>query len=481
MIFDGKNTESLKSFRKLKVDYDIQIIGAGIAGISLSYFLLKKKSNLKILLLERGGFINKPDAVKQNNFIKFAKLKIKKDSRIFGVGGTSLNWGNIVSYFTEDEMNKKWPLSTIQLNNYSLKAADLLDIKFPKKDKRLGLNERKFLYPKNPINFNKYLDTSKVDVMYNSQVISFNEKNNKTYSFIKTYNGSLKIQSSKLILCAGTLENVKLIKDSYKLGKLVKVNIKVLGKFFMNHPKFLLGEIDKVKNNLNIKKYLLKKNKGLFSYIGISLPKKIKNKKKLLNSYVRFKPKFEYILEKKIKSSDNFLKRTYYSSILKFLKLMNSFEFFFKQQGYMISVFLEMESNEKNKIDIVYKNKNSTKSEISVNYNLNKKDYLTFVELSKYVYKKFSSSQNYNEKKIIRKDQILKIAKDASHHMGGTSFNKNSKKSFIDKNLNILGYKNLFICSSSIFPTSGSVNPTIFIIGLALRLSEFILKNKNIR
>ena len=38
MIFDGKNSKSIKSFRELKVNYDIQIIGAGIAGISLSFF-----------------------------------------------------------------------------------------------------------------------------------------------------------------------------------------------------------------------------------------------------------------------------------------------------------------------------------------------------------------------------------------------------------------------------------------------------------
>ena len=207
---------------------------------------MKENPNLKILLLERGNFINKTDAIKQNNFIKFVNLKIKKNSRIFAVGGTSLTWGNIVSYFTEDETNKKWPLSTNELNRFSLKAANLLNIKFPKKDKKLESHERRFFYPKNPLNFNKYLDTSKIDIIYNSQVILINEKNNKSYSFIKTYKEILKIQSSKLILCAGTLENVKLIKNSYKNGKLSKINTKVLGKFFMNHPKFLLGEISQI-------------------------------------------------------------------------------------------------------------------------------------------------------------------------------------------------------------------------------------------
>ena len=52
-----------------------------------------------------------------------------------------------------------------------------------------------------------------------------------------------------------------------------------------------------------------------------------------------------------------------------------------------------------------------------------------------------------------------------------------SKKSFVDKNLKIHGSRSIFICSSSVFPTSGSVNPTMTLCALSLRLSDYLKKN----
>ena len=69
---------------------------------------------------------------------------------------------------------------------------------------------------------------------------------------------------------------------------------------------------------------------------------------------------------------------------------------------------------------------------------------------------------SFNKKKLV----------DASHHMGGMIYPK-----IVDKNLKIQGTKNIFCCSSSIFPTSGSVNPTLIICALAERLNKF-LQNK---
>ena len=49
---------------------------------------------------------------------------------------------------------------------------------------------------------------------------------------------------------------------------------------------------------------------------------------------------------------------------------------------------------------------------------------------------------------------------------------KSSK--IIDKNLKFRGLKNVFCCSSAVFPTSGSANPTLVICALAQRLSAYL-------
>ena len=69
------------------------------------------------------------------------------------------------------------------------------------------------------------------------------------------------------------------------------------------------------------------------------------------------------------------------------------------------------------------------------------------------------------------------LLNDASHHLGGFNYIKNDKKTLINKNLQISKYNNIYVCSSSIFPTAGSVNPNLTIAALGIRLSEF-LNNK---
>ena len=66
--------------------------------------------------------------------------------------------------------------------------------------------------------------------------------------------------------------------------------------------------------------------------------------------------------------------------------------------------------------------------------------------------------------------------KDVAHHMGGTIIDSPTYKGVVDNKLKILGQENLYICSSSIFPTSGSVNPNNTIVGLGLRLGDHLTK-----
>ena len=69
------------------------------------------------------------------------------------------------------------------------------------------------------------------------------------------------------------------------------------------------------------------------------------------------------------------------------------------------------------------------------------------------------------------------------HHMGTTKMNNDPKKGVVDSNCKVHGLNNLFVAGSSCFPTAGAVNPTLTIIALSLRLSDFIkskIKEKNI-
>ncbi len=116
-----------------------------------------------------------------------------------------------------------------------------------------------------------------------------------------------------------------------------------------------------------------------------------------------------------------------------------------------------------------YNNKVYFKKSIEkVNLSLSKKEIDTAKKLLKEI-TNFFSLKPHEEKLNFRKKNLI----GASHHMGGMVFPK-----VVDKNLKIRGIKNIFCCSSAVFPTSGSANPTLIICALAQRLSIF-LKKKN--
>jgi choline dehydrogenase-like flavoprotein len=62
----------------------------------------------------------------------------------------------------------------------------------------------------------------------------------------------------------------------------------------------------------------------------------------------------------------------------------------------------------------------------------------------------------------------------ANHHMGTTRMGDDG---VVDRNCRVHGIENLFMAGSSVFPTSGCMNPTLTIVALALRLADHLARS----
>jgi choline dehydrogenase-like flavoprotein len=60
------------------------------------------------------------------------------------------------------------------------------------------------------------------------------------------------------------------------------------------------------------------------------------------------------------------------------------------------------------------------------------------------------------------------------HHMGTTRMHVDPALGVVDQNCRVHSLANLYVAGSSVFPTSGAVNPTLTIVALALRLADHI-------
>ena len=412
-----------KKIIKLHKLYDYIVIGSGPAASVVLNNLIKKKK--KILVVERGGFKKKfGENLVSDNF------RIKEESRIFGVGGTSNTWAQIYSLFSKNEMcNDKntniWPISYKKLLYWCNKVGP----KYKFNIKNLGhetiykkkFYSRKFIEVKNPLRFSKYFKKKNFDIITNCKVQSLEELTKKNSIFFYSGNQLHSIDSKKIIICAGAIESCLLIMNSIRDKKLKNLkNKKFIGRYFMDHPKCQVGEIKFPKKEL-IKDFVVKDKKNINTYQGLSLFSK---NKRTLNTYVRFEER---------------------KGFLRFKKKI------------VIRIFLEIEPKFKNRIYI----KNNTGN---INLSISKKEIENSKKLLESIKKIFSFRPSLEKFDFNVVDLV-----DASHHIGGLSYPK-----IVNRNLKMQGLKNIFCCSSAIFPTSGSANPTLIICGLAERLSKFL-------
>jgi hypothetical protein len=73
-----------------------------------------------------------------------------------------------------------------------------------------------------------------------------------------------------------------------------------------------------------------------------------------------------------------------------------------------------------------------------------------------------------------RLKKVLEQARDGYHQMGTTRMGVDPKKSVVDCDCRAHGIENLFVASSSVFPTAGHAHPTLLAAALAVRLAKHL-------
>ena len=71
-------------------------------------------------------------------------------------------------------------------------------------------------------------------------------------------------------------------------------------------------------------------------------------------------------------------------------------------------------------------------------------------------------------------DAIREMSRDGIHQVGTTRIADSPEQGVVDQDLRVWGTKNVYVCSSSVFPTSGQANPTFFLGAFAIRLAHHL-------
>jgi choline dehydrogenase-like flavoprotein len=79
------------------------------------------------------------------------------------------------------------------------------------------------------------------------------------------------------------------------------------------------------------------------------------------------------------------------------------------------------------------------------------------------------------EVRSVRRDAMAdwpRLVSSAAHHLGTARMAISPAAGVVDSGLKLFGGANVFVCDGSVFPTAGSVNPSLTIVALGLRLGE---------
>ncbi|MEF0940342.1 GMC oxidoreductase [Rhizobium sp. BR 362] len=71
---------------------------------------------------------------------------------------------------------------------------------------------------------------------------------------------------------------------------------------------------------------------------------------------------------------------------------------------------------------------------------------------------------------------MLTMARHGTHQIGTTRMGVSRQKAVVDRNLKVFDLKNLYVASSSVFPTSSQANPTLTTIAFAARLAQHLIE-----
>lgn len=466
--------------------FDIVIIGAGPAGISLALSLAKKK--FKIALIEAG---EKKYSVESQEFYKGS---IEGDfprelhvSRLRMFGGTTGHWGG--SCRTLDEYDyEKWPIRKNDLEPYLKKSTEILNIKSEFREipltQKLKLIEFQISKVRFAEKFFNSIEKSKnIYLFLNSPVISVEGQNNKVSNVIcySKKNKKFQINGELFVLATGGIENSRLLllinlKNKYLFNQEIPI-----GNYWYEHPFNELGKAilkkNKVKNILknDLNHFVNFRNGGDNSITyNFSPTKNLINEKKILNSCI-----WIVLHERSYKDWDNIAKNLACVAP----NLSNKFlELFKKKLSCDATIYSSWEQDPEynNRITLsLDKKDNFGLAQAKIVYKkselVRKTARICMEEIGKYLINKDLGRLVANSFLFDKKEKYLSEA--GWHHMGGTIMGQNSKNSVVDKNLKIHGSRNMFVIGSSVFPTGGHANPTLTIVQLSLRLANNIYEN----
>lgn len=463
--------------------YDVCVIGSGAAGITIARELIHSK--LKVALLEAGEMEWSEEGADSYNASKVtAQPQEAMDdsfpgwSRLRYFGGSTNHWGGWCRPFDEIDFEKRdwiansgWPITRRDLHPYYAKAADYVqmqkfDLDAESRDAGVhGVLTRSFHYSP-PTKFGEVYGpelfaASNIEVVLNAPVVRFdtNQSGAVVESVqVKNAKTEFTVKAKTFVLACGGLENPRLLLNSDHQQKNGLGNSSdMVGRCFTEHPHASIGLVMNTEDPSWHAPFTGTKGNDPMAIFATS------------SEFQKNSGTMNFSCELQIKKSGNLdsseaLGLTSFTygkdKALTFLNLYTRSEMLPSKAN---RVFL---SNDRDKLGM---------RRINLDIQFGRDDLRSVVKSTEAVIRMLSAKGLGRGRISLESEDLWSTdLGPGCHHMGTTRMSATAKEGVVDQNCRVHDLNNLYIAGSSVFSTGGYANPTLTIVALALRLTDYI-------
>ena len=495
------------------VEADLAIIGGGVAGITLARTLAD--SGLRICLVEAGGL--ELDAEVQalydgeNTGIEYST----RGTRLRYFGGSSNHWGGYTRPLDPIDFEQRdwvphsgWPFPSEELSPWYPPATELVQVapghfddheywetqtgdKLPRP--ATGRIRHQFVHFSPPTRFGtryrKELEKAdSIQVLLNANVTNIAAADNGRvvdHLAIRTLSGlNHSVRASRYVLATGGLENARMLLLSNDVVKAGLGNHNdLVGRYFMEHPH-LSSFAEIVAADLTRMPRIMRDRvlvQGRNAKVAFNPSWQFMREQRLLNATFMMgvarnygvQPSTEVDEPRTSRHRDMLLAARHFLSD-NALDPANIAE---DAVGVWLGIggSSEQAPNPDSRVSLSDTRDALDLPRIKLDWRLTEQDRISFYTNLR------SLALEFGALGIGRTLETIADQKDwpqpvggGSHHMGTTRMSDDPNRGVVDRNCKVHDVENLYVAGSSVFPTSGSANPTLTLVALALRLAQHL-------
>jgi choline dehydrogenase-like flavoprotein len=512
--------------------YDVCIVGAGAAGISLALQLDATRS--RVCLLEAGGCAY--ERATQELFsgdVAAAQYPILREARLGALGGTTNVWAGWCRPLEELDFKQRdtdpasgWPFGLDELRPYYELAHALCglgDFAYDSRHWERVLAARPLLAGDADFTnrifhiygqqfgsrYRRRLQQSRnIDLILHAPVsrVVMNEAGCRAEQVrVRTLNGRrIAIAAKRIVLAAGGIENPRLLLLSGNGPEQAPGNARdLVGRYFTDHPFVDPGTLVCRGTKRTLDYYLpaaVAATDGRTSVRGVlSLRREVLERERLLNAALFFYPRYEshrafataevkaflQIWEKLRKRGvpggawPHVARAARAPHWIALAMLRKAAVRNGPAARWRVRAMFETEPRYENRVVLTNETDAIGRHRPRVEWRLGERDLSNMSRVTALFDKAVRRSGIGHLERAFPDESSAweRAVEGGKHHMGTTRMHVDARFGVVDENSRVHGVTNLYVIGSSVFPSPGYANPTLTIVALAIRLGDH-LKSK---